>query len=195
MHHADHYRRLSRPFVALARAVDDAAIPANPAQPGGSRVALADRVGRDQSKAATRLEQRKRTAEEMRGEVRVAVGLRMNQLQPVEVACRVALSDRVLAGEGRIADDHVETAPPEDFGEFEFPMKGRDALSCGAHARFLWISSSASRSVMFSIARLRSAPLASRSFSRGFGFDDEKNAAANTSPASTGIDQVFVGFA
>ena len=40
----------------------------------------------------------------------------------------MSFSDRVLAGEGRIADDHVETAPPEDFGELEFPMKGRDAL-------------------------------------------------------------------
>ena len=91
MHHADHHRRLSRPFVALARAIDDAAIRADPAQTGGSRVALADGVGRDQSKAATRLEQRKRTAEEMRSEVRVAVGLCVNQLQPVEIACGVVL--------------------------------------------------------------------------------------------------------
>jgi Asp-tRNA(Asn)/Glu-tRNA(Gln) amidotransferase A subunit family amidase len=107
MDQTDDNRRLSRPFVTLARPIDNTAVSANPAQTSGSCVALADSIGSDQSKAATRLEQCKGAAEEVRGEVRVAVGLRMDQLKPIHETCSVALRHRVLAGERWIADDYI----------------------------------------------------------------------------------------
>ena len=103
-------RGLSRPFVAAAGVVDRPAVGADPAQAGRSRVALADRVRGDQAEESPGSQQVERPAEEVGHEVGVAVRFLVDRLQPVEVAVAVAIDERVLARERRIADDRIEAA-------------------------------------------------------------------------------------
>ncbi len=59
----------------------------------------------------------------MRDEIGVPVRARMEGLKPIEVMVRVDSDCRVLASEGRIADDRIETGfvAIEDLREFERP--------------------------------------------------------------------------
>ena len=72
---AHHHRRHAGPLHALARREDLAAVRADPAQPARARVALRDRVGRDQAEGPAIAQQVEGAPEEVRNEVGVAVAL------------------------------------------------------------------------------------------------------------------------
>ena len=134
--HAHHHRRLAGPRDAAARAVDRAAVPADPAQAGGARVALGDGVGGDQPKRAALAQQAEGPAEEMRRQIGVAMAFRMDRLQPVGIGGRMGGGDRVLPREGRVADDGVETriVSFEHLRELDLPVEGRDRMRSGSES-------------------------------------------------------------
>ena len=106
--HADHDGGLSGPFVAAAGGVDRAAVRADPAQAGRSRVALGDRVGGDQAERPPCRSSVNARRKKWATRSAVAVRLGVDRLEPIEIAVGVAVDDRVLAGERRVADDRIE---------------------------------------------------------------------------------------
>jgi hypothetical protein len=78
--HTHNYRGLTRPFVSLPSTVDRPAMRADPAQPGGSGIALSDRIRSDKTEASARFQKIKSPSEEVRDEVGISVRFRMNLL-------------------------------------------------------------------------------------------------------------------
>jgi hypothetical protein len=91
---------------------------AHPSQSGRSRVPLSNRVGRNQAKTSPVTEKRVSASKEVRHEVRIAVALCVQLLQPIRVAVRVSFGHRVLPRE-RTMDDLIVPStplPPEPEG-------------------------------------------------------------------------------
>lgn len=109
MNNRNHHRRQAGPFHPPAGVVDRAAVGADPAEAGATRIPLGDGVGGDEAEGAPRPQEVERAAEEVGDEVGVAVGFFVEDFEPVEVSGPVAIADGVLPGERRIADDEVET--------------------------------------------------------------------------------------
>ena len=125
MDDADDDGGLSGPFIAFGGVVDRAVVGANPAESGGTGVALADGVRGDKAEGALGAEEIKGAAEEVGDEVGVTVGFLVEDFEPVEVAGGAARDEGVLAREWRIADKGVEAGvfAVKDFGELDFPVE------------------------------------------------------------------------
>jgi len=137
MYHAHHHRRRARPAIAFPRPINHPAMRANPTQPGGAGIALADGVGRDQAERAMGSQQIEGPPEEMRHQIGVAVGFGMDDLQPIQITRPVAVDQRVLAGKGGVADEGVEAGrvPLEHLGKLDFPMEGMHRPRAGEQRR------------------------------------------------------------
>ena len=130
MHDGHHHRRLPRPDQPPGRVRDCSARRDHRPQPALPRIALTNCVGRDQSQATARPQQREGSAEEMRHQIGVAVSTLMQRLQPVQIMRAVAVDQRVLPREWRIANDRVEAARAvhEHLGELDLPMEWLDRM-------------------------------------------------------------------
>ena len=130
MDNADDHGRLSRPLrTRRVASIDRAAVLADPAKPGRSRVALADRVRGDQAEGALVAEQVERTAEEVGDEIGDC------RATPRESACSQSRYDSSECSlrcscpqERRIADERIEPRilPVEHLRKLDLPVERDD---------------------------------------------------------------------
>ena len=113
------------PLISLGGSVNFAVVLADPAKAGGAGVALGDGVGGDEAQGASIPHQVVGAPVEVGHEVRVAVTLVVQGLQPDGVAGDVAGRDGVLAGKWGVPDERIETGvlAVEDFGELDLPVE------------------------------------------------------------------------
>jgi hypothetical protein len=92
---------------------------------GDAGVGLGDRIGGDEAEAAAAPQEGEGAAQEVGGEVAVAVGAGVQGLQPISILGAEGAADAVAPKEGRVADDEVEAGvvAGEDLGEFEGPVE------------------------------------------------------------------------
>ena len=110
----------------------------------------------------------------------------MQHLQPGQIILAVAADDRVLAGEGRIADDGVESAilAREDLGKFDLPMKRRKPCSPERSCRRRRGFGKSQRGGMPEIWLSTSA----RAFSRALALSAAKKAETTASPITRMVE-------
>jgi len=140
MDHRDHHRGLAGPFQPPRCARNRSAIRQNWSKSCRARIALADRVGRDQPEHAAVSEEAESTAKEVRDEISISMRTFVQRLQPRQIVFDVSLDDRILAGKRRIADDGVEAAilASEHLRKLDLPMKWWDWMLARREARRKW---------------------------------------------------------
>ena len=86
---------------------------------------MGDGVGGDEAEGTAVPQQFEGAPVEVGNEIRVAVALFVERLEPVGVAGDVAGRDGVLSGERGIPDERIEAGvlAVEDFGELDLPVE------------------------------------------------------------------------
>src|SRR5437870_9291329 len=125
VNHAHDNRSAARPLKTLASVIDRSTMDADPSETGASRITLGNGVCRDEAEGSGLAQDFESFAKEMCDLVGVAMALSVDGLQEREVVVSIALDDRVLSAERRIANDRIEARiiASEHFGEFQFPVE------------------------------------------------------------------------
>ena len=178
--HAHHDGGEAGPLDTLSRAVNLAAVLANPAEPACAGVALGDRVRGDEAESAVLANQVERAAKEMGHEIGIATRFGVKGFEPIAVSVAERGADSLPAQERwiprrwRRSLDSLDRTPP-----------GTRSPSGTARAAVRLAADSSSQPRYRSASPFTTALTCSLRFpSRSFGFSPSKKAATTRSPKS-----------